>query len=135
MDYPIPATTWDLFDIDRTDAITDAVPGSGHEIGGTGNDCTGTPDDPLDLLCIDKTNNFFRMTFTKSGDGIAHTLPGVLDLEGTPFIVGNPNNPNVVTLTDVTAQSPRQWLPVALAVVALAVLGGAMIALRRRRLS
>jgi len=48
------------------------------------------------------------------------------------YVVGAEYDPTAITLTNVTAQSPRQWLPVALAALALAGAGGALLALRRR---
>ncbi len=42
-------------------------------------------------------------------------------------------DPTAITLANVTTESPRLWLPVALAAVALVVVGGALVLLRRRR--
>jgi parallel beta-helix repeat protein len=42
-------------------------------------------------------------------------------------------DPTALTLANVTAESPNVWLPVAMAVVALVAVGGALLLLRRRR--
>jgi hypothetical protein len=42
-------------------------------------------------------------------------------------------DPTAITLANVTTESPRLWVPVALAAVVLVVAGGALVLLRRRR--
>lgn len=71
---------------------------------------------------------------TYSGSDVTH-VAGTIDaglLGGTGFVAVGDYTPTVVTLTNITAQSPRQWLPVALAVVTLVGVGSALALFRRR---
>jgi hypothetical protein len=52
---------------------------------------------------------------------------------GSGYYFGGSQDPTALTLANVTAESPNLWLPVAMAVVVLAGVGGALLLLRRRR--
>jgi hypothetical protein len=52
---------------------------------------------------------------------------------GAGYYFSGSQDPTAITLANVTTESPRLWLPVALAAVALVVVGGALVLLRRRR--
>ena len=54
---------------------------------------------------------------------------------GAGYFFGGSQDPTAITLSNVTAQSPNTWLPLALVVAALVGVGGALVMLRRRRYS
>jgi hypothetical protein len=79
------------------------------------------------------------------GDGPAGT-PSDTQTDPKPYIqfvtrhmdfgnIQSGTGANAVTLTDVAAQSPGQWVLITLAIVALVGVGGVVLLLRRRRIA
>lgn len=54
---------------------------------------------------------------------------------GSGYYFSGSQDPTALTLANVTTESPNVWLPVVMAVVVLAGVGGALLLLRKRRIS